>query len=127
MAKNSLDEGRDASHFNDKTYKRDFIQQPEVKNTVASVMSAMVSQIDFENNASNLTGGKSKMEESTEPETLDDLFDNFQREIAYDNNLMDREFEEQEFEQRPIKGVLPSSVEVFDTLDTSNQPITLLP
>ena len=46
MAKKSLDDGRGSSHFNDKVYKKDFIDQPEVKNTVASVMSAMITQID---------------------------------------------------------------------------------
>lgn len=49
LARKSLDEHRDAGYFHDRIYKRDFINQPEVKNQVSSVLSAMVTQIEHEN------------------------------------------------------------------------------
>lgn len=72
---------------------------------------------------------RSKVDESTEAESLADLFANCKREIDYDNCLVERPTIEgdDEFEFERIKGILPTHVEVFDTVDTSNQPITLLP
>lgn len=57
-------------------------------------MSAMVSNIAKENAGFD----HSQMDASTEPETLDDIFDTYQREIAYETNLMEREYEEPEYE-----------------------------
>lgn len=93
----------------------------------------MVSQIEGENSISKLASGsmntRSRVEESTEADSLADLFANCKREIEYDNGLQERPTieEDDEFEFERIKGILPSHVEVFDTVDTSNQPITLLP
>jgi len=126
LAKRSLDEDRPKGHFSDKTYQRDFIPNSEVSNGVAAVLSAMVSQISFENSQSQMTD-QSVADESTQPETLDDLFENYQREIAYDCHLMDREPPEEEFSQDRLKGVLPTYVNVYDTVDTSTQPVVSLP
>jgi len=65
--------------------------------------------------------------ESTQPETLDDLFESYSREIAYDCGLAQREPEDEEFSQDKLKGVLSPKVDVYDTLDTSQQPILTLP
>lgn len=69
------------------------------------------------------------MDESTEADSLAELFSNCKREIDYDCGLVERPTidEDEEFEFERIKGILPAHVEVFDTVDTSNQPITLLP
>jgi hypothetical protein len=50
LATVSLDEGRDKStYFSDKVYKADFIPNNETVNCVPSIMSAIVSQIGFDN------------------------------------------------------------------------------
>jgi hypothetical protein len=86
----------------------------------------MVSQIAVEN--AQLNGSQDlEGDNSTEPETLDDIFDNYQREIAYDTNLMEREPEEEEFDYVPLKGVLPTEINVYETYDTSTKPIQTLP
>jgi len=54
---------------------------------------------------------------------LEDIFENYQREIAYDTNLMEREIEEEEFAYAPLKGVLPTDINVYETYDTSTKPI----
>ena len=74
-----------------------------------------------------MTSGSGHEDDSTQPETLDDLFENYQREIAYDCGLAHREPEDEEFSQDKIKGVLPNKVNVYDTVDTSQQPLISLP
>jgi len=54
---------------------------------------------------------------------LEDIFENYQREIAYDTNLMEREPEEEEFGIPALKGVLPTDINVYETYDTSTKPI----
>ena len=66
-------------------------------NAVSSIMSAMVTQISVENNVHSARQDSKIAEESTEPESLDDLFDHYQREIAYDTNLTEREPPDEEF------------------------------
>jgi len=123
LSRRSIDEERDtATYFTDKVYKADFIPDKESINCVPSIVSAMVSQIAVEN-AQAAGGRESEMEASTEPETLDDIFENAQREIAYDTNLKEREPEEEEFGYAPLKGVLPAEINVYETYDTSTQPI----
>lgn len=127
LAKRSIDEERDKKvHFGDKVYKDDFLPDKESANCVPSILSAMVSQIAAENEQPAATQG-SEAEASTEPETLDDLFESYQQEIAYDTNLMDREPAEEEFSQAPLKGVLPHEFNVYETYDTSSRPIQTLP
>ena len=119
-AKKSLEEHRPEGYFTDKVYKKDFIPNPEVSNNVSSIMSAMVSQIALDNQGSMMSEQSNAGDESTQPETLNDLFEDYQREIAYDCGLADREPEDEEFSQDKIKGILPSKVNVYDTVDTSN-------
>ena len=62
-------------------------------------MSALVSQVALDNNNSSMMTGRntsrfSKIDDSTDAETLDDLFSNIKMEIEYDNNLQPREIEE---------------------------------
>ena len=72
MSKRSIDEERDKStYFSDKIYQSDFIPDKETSNQIPSIMSAIVSQIAQE----NLGFDHSQMDASTEPETLDDIFD----------------------------------------------------
>lgn len=90
-AKRSIDDERDPSHFKDSIYKKDFINDNQIKNQINSIVSAMVSQISAENthNESHFTGN----EDDTQEETLDDLFESYSKEIAQDNRLIDREDE----------------------------------
>ena len=78
QAKRSIDEERDKKKFTDKIYKKDFIPDKESVNCVPAIMSAMVSQIAIENEAV----AASEAEVSTEPETIDDLFESFKEDIA---------------------------------------------
>ena len=123
LSRRSIDEERDKeTHFSDKVYKSDFIPDKESINCVPSILSAMVSQIAVEN--AQVAGSQDlEADNSTEPETLDDIFENYQREIAYDTNLMEREPEEEEFDYVPLKGVLPTDINVYETYDTSTKPI----
>ena len=58
---------------------------------------------------------------------LEDLFEEFKDEIAFDANLKEREPEYQEFTQQHAKGVLPEDFNVYETYDTSSRPIQTLP
>ena len=86
-------------------------------------MSAMVTQISFENQQSQFSNNN----ESTEAETVDDLFEHYQREINIDTNLAEREQFEEEFDEPQLKGFLPTQIHVHETLDTSSNPILTLP
>lgn len=95
MSKRSIDEERDKStYFSDKIYQSDFIPDKETSNQIPSIMSAIVSQIAQE----NLGFDHSQMDASTEPETLDDIFDLYKQEVAYETGLEEREYEEPEYE-----------------------------
>lgn len=50
----------------------------------------------------------SELDKSTQEETLDDIFEIYQKEIAFDTNLIERELEEENFEIMERKGVLAS-------------------
>ena len=67
------------------------------------------------------------MDVSTEPETLDDIFEEYQLEIAYETNLMEREYIEPEYEFQERKGVLPTEINVYETFDTSTKAIYQMP
>lgn len=98
LARRSLDEERDKStYFSDKAYQKDFIPNKEASNTVSSIMSAMVTQIAAENKDHSMMNESKLAEESTEPESLDDLFDHYHKEIEYDTNLAEREPPDEEF------------------------------
>lgn len=58
---------------------------------------------------------------------LDDLFEECRKTIYQNNNLIARESIEPEEDIQHLKGILPQHVDVYDTLDTSTQPLTLLP
>jgi hypothetical protein len=120
-SKRSLDEEKDPSSFSDKLYKKDFIPDKESTNSVPSIMSAMISQIAIENG--NLGETLRDEDASTEPETLDDIFDTYQKEIAIQTNLMEREIEDEPYVQKPLKGILPTDINVYETYDTSTKCI----
>lgn len=67
------------------------------------------------------------MDASTEPETLDDIFDLYKQEVAYETGLEEREYEEPEYEFQALKGVLPTEINVYETFDTSTKAIFTLP
>ena len=46
----SLDDERDYSKFKTEVYEKDFVDNSETKNKLASILSAMVTQIDQDNN-----------------------------------------------------------------------------
>lgn len=93
-----------------------------------SVLSAMVSQIAVENaQAAAVQIQEDNVDQSTEPDTIDDLFDNFRREVSYDTNLAEREPEEEAFAFTAPKGVLQTEFNVYETYDTSTKPIQTLP
>lgn len=86
-------------------------------------MSAMVSQIALEH-----AGVVDSQDASTEPETLDDIFSEYQSEILCDNNLQQREPpEDSDDGAMHIKGVLNPSITVYETYDTSTKPLQTLP
>lgn len=120
---NSIDEetGRE-NRFSDKVYKADFIPDKESSNSVSALMSAIVIQIAVENSHE-----LSQAEVSTEPETLDDIFDSFRREVSFDTNLAEREPEEQAFHFQAPKGVLQTEFNAYETYDTSTKAIQTLP
>ena len=95
----SLDDERDYSKFRTDAYANDFVDNPETKNKISSLISAMVTQIDQDNNWDNAQGipsalGISQMsndfEQTTQAESLDDLFDHYAHEISCDLKLKDR-------------------------------------
>ena len=122
-AQRSIDEERDKKKFNDKVYKKDFIPDKESINCVPAIMSAMVSQIALENEAA----AASEAEVSTEPETIDDLFESFKEDIAIKTQLKEIEPMEEEYIQPPAKGILPKDFNVYETYDSSSRPIQTLP
>jgi hypothetical protein len=85
----------------------------------------LVNQISVENSGNDQFS--EGMEDTTEAETLDDLFQSYNQEIQKDNNLIEREEPEGNFGDFKLKGVLPPHVDVYDTLDTSIAPIISLP
>ena len=91
-------------------------------------MSAMVSQIAIDNaNLGETFKDDNDIDASTEPETLDDIFEKYEREIAYENNLAEREPEEVPLIFQPLKGILPTDINVYETYDTSTKCIQSLP
>ena len=120
----SLDEDniKKPDYFSDTIYKSDFLPSKQSMNTVSSIMSAMVSQIAKDNQFSMREDPS-----STEPETLDDLFDHFEEQIAYETNLKEREPEEKDIEFGELKGKLNPQFNVFETYDTSSIPLQTLP
>lgn len=91
---------------------------------MSSVMSAMVSQIAYESQNSQMTVGSQK---STAAESLEDLFSFYEDEVAILNNLKQRTNDNEEFVQQPLKGILSTNINVFETYDTSSNPILTLP
>lgn len=124
-ARRSLDDENKVKtgYFRNDTYESSFMPSKETINCVSSIMSAMVSQIVAEHEQHSV----SEIEESTEPETIDDLFENFKEEIAIETNLREREPVEEEFEQQSLKGTLARDFNVYETYDTSSVPLQTLP
>jgi hypothetical protein len=125
-ATRSLDEENAAKpeHFSDSIYKTDFLPSKQSMNTVSSIVSAMVSQI-AQDNMSQFSVREDPA--STEPETLDDLFDDFEEQIAFETNLKEREPAEHESFIEDLKGRLPTDFNVYETYDTSSIPLQTLP
>jgi len=95
----SLDDETDYSNFKINTYKNDFVDNQETSNAISSVLSAMVTQIETDNNdflemqksvEKGQDGIESLGEAPTEAETLDDLFEHYNNEISFDLKLKDR-------------------------------------
>lgn len=89
----SLDDERDPESFTDIAYKNDFVANNETSNNISSVLSAMITNIEHENykaheNESVMQG--SVMGGSTEAETIDDLFSQWEDEIAVVTHRKDR-------------------------------------
>ena len=88
LSKRSIDEERDfKTHFPREIYDSDFIPDKESMNSVPAIVSAMVSQIAEEHSKFM----DSNMDKSTEPETVDDIFEQYEKEIQYDTNLLERD------------------------------------
>ena len=83
----------------------------------------MVSQIALDNSHVSLDDTQPDMEASTEAETLDDIFDHYKAEINYETNLDQREPEEAPYNFVPLKGILPTDINVYETYDTSTKCI----
>jgi hypothetical protein len=78
----SLDDERDYSNFSLAAYKNDFVADPEVANSIGSVLSAMVTQIEKENEPQFVA--KAEDISTTDASALDDLFDHYLHEISCD-------------------------------------------
>ena len=96
----SLDDERDYSNFKIDAYKKDFVENAETANNITSVLSAMITQIETENNwmlAASQEKGSAAVDPSamaddatTQAESLDDLFEDFQHEVNCTLKLKDR-------------------------------------
>ena len=103
-----MDDERDYSTFNMAPYEDDFIDHPETKNAISSVLSAMVTHIEskhhfLECNANNninkddlsaIEAGdiasSTNRDCETNDETLDDLFSQFEHDILCDLKIEKR-------------------------------------
>lgn len=90
---------------------------------MSSILSAIVSNVEKESQASQIQS----QENGDRDNDIEDLFENCKREIMMDNNMIPREQFDEVEEIPHLKGILPQHVEVFDTVDTSTQPVTILP
>jgi len=84
----SVDDARDYSTFNLNTYNTDFLKNHESKNCISAIMSSMITQIAKGDLA--YTSLQTHEDESTEPDTIDDIFDDFEKELHYDLQLEER-------------------------------------
>jgi hypothetical protein len=87
----------------------------------------MVSQIAIENGNLGETQRDDEMEASTEAETLEDVFEHYKMEINITANLEQREVEDEPYTFIPLKGQLPTDINVYETYDTSTKCIQTLP
>ena len=96
----SLDDERDYSKFKIDTFKNDFVSNPETSNNISSVMSAMITQIDVDNNWDQQRGAVSMIGEqaiesdnldgTTAADSLDDMFKQFSMDVSCDLRLSSR-------------------------------------
>ncbi len=91
----SIDDTKDYSGFNLKPYNQNFIKNKESKNCISAIMSAMVHQIA--KGDQNYHSIETHEEVSTEPETIDDLFEDLEREIQFDLRIQERPLREDDF------------------------------
>ena len=105
--KASLDDERDYTSFSLDAYNKDFVSNSETANNIQSVLSAMITQIETDKKwvmAASQEKGGSKLDAiggpsseimggedvTTQAESLDDLFDEFQHEVQCGLKLKDR-------------------------------------
>lgn len=84
----SIDDTKDYSGFNLKVYNSNFIKNKESKNCIPAIMSAMVFQIAKGDQVFHSIETHEDL--STEPEFIDDLFDDLEKEINYDLQISER-------------------------------------
>ena len=87
-----MDDERDYSLFKLDAYKKDFVDNAETANNIQSVLSAMITQIESDNkwvlapsqekDSAGVDAFKSEFEDgTTQAESLDDLFEEFQHDV----------------------------------------------
>ena len=97
----SLDDERDYGQFKLDAYKKDFVDNAETANNIQSVLSAMVTQIESDNkwilapsqekDSAGVDAHLSNADDgTTQAESLDDLFDEFQHDVQCGLKLKDR-------------------------------------
>ena len=98
----SLDDEKDYSSFKLDAYKKDFVDNAETANNIQSVLSAMVTQIESDNkwvlapsqekDSAGVDAFRSEVDGdgTTQAESLDDLFEEFQHDIQCGLKLKDR-------------------------------------
>ena len=96
-----MDDERDYSLFKLDAYKKDFVDNAETANNIQSVLSAMITQIESDNkwvlapsqekDSAGVDAYKSEFEDgTTQAESLDDLFEEFQHDVQCGLKLKDR-------------------------------------
>ena len=96
----SIDDERDYTKFSIGAFKDDFVDNAETTNNISSVLSAMITQIDRDNNwdqerpTASMIGEQviesDRMDNTTAADSLDDLFRQFQEDVSCDLRLKSR-------------------------------------
>lgn len=73
----SIDDTKDYSKFNLDVYFNDFMNNKEASNSVASIMSSMITQLTNKSEIFNLEDG----EKNTDADSLDDMFSSFAKDV----------------------------------------------
>ena len=128
----SLDDERDYTKFKMSTYNSDFVANPEIANSIGSVLSAMVTQIETDH-ASLFVNQRSprgditersdaNMASTADASMLDDIFERYHSEISCDLKLMSRGEDPLEIEphvETMTERVGTTSIEIQDEMDAT--------